>query len=108
VLSFVAQFIEEHGYSPSTREIAAACGHVSTNSANLMLHTLAREGFILMPPHGVARGIVLVDAAAKATENRERIELRNIRSSLDKLLSHDFSITEFANALHESFARCGL
>jgi SOS-response transcriptional repressor LexA len=108
VLSFLRSYIEAHGYSPSMREIAAGTGHVSTNGAKEMVEKLAREGYIIAPPKGTSRGIVLVDAEKQEFQGVERVELRNIRSALDGLLTHELNLAQFTQALTESFARCGL
>ena len=42
ILSYVNQFIQENGYSPSVREIGAAVGLRSTASVSYHLHTPQR------------------------------------------------------------------
>ena len=108
VLSFLRQYIEAHGYSPTLREIAAGVGITSTNGASEALRILAREGYIILPPKFTQRGVVLIDAAQPKFQSMERVELRNIRSALDGLLTHELNLAQFTQALTESFARCGL
>ena len=46
VLGFLREYIAEHGYGPSVREICAATGLRSTGSAHYHLKALARDGEI--------------------------------------------------------------
>lgn len=54
IVAFVAGYIEEHGYSPSLREIAAACGTGSNAVAAFHVDRLVRDGRITRKP-GIAR-----------------------------------------------------
>ena len=60
VLRFVRNFLQEHGYSPTVREIAKGCGWTSTNTPAYHLRNLEADGFLKMEP-GTARSIVLTE-----------------------------------------------
>ena len=54
IVAFVAGYIAENGFSPSLREIAAACGMGSNAVAEFHLDRLVRDGRITRKP-GIAR-----------------------------------------------------
>jgi hypothetical protein len=56
VLSFVRQFINEHGWPPTRKEIADALGFKSPNAAQEHLQRLAERGIVTLV-EGAARGI---------------------------------------------------
>ncbi len=58
VLAFVVGFREEHGISPTTREIRDGCGLSSSSVADYSLRVLAREGLMVRASRGIARGWV--------------------------------------------------
>ncbi len=62
IIAFVGRFVAEHGYSPSVREIAAACGVKSPSVAEFHVERLARDGRISRRP-GIARSIRLTSEA---------------------------------------------
>ena len=49
IVDYVNQFIQEHGYSPSVREIGAAVGLRSTASVSYHLQALQEKGLIQAP-----------------------------------------------------------
>lgn len=66
ILSFVRGHISEHGYAPSTREIAEAVGVASQVVVHTHLVRLAEQGYLTVTPR-VARGIVLTAKGRRAT-----------------------------------------
>lgn len=59
IIDYVNQFIAEHGYSPSVREIGAAVGLRSTASVSYHLQALQDKGLLLSPgSKGRKRAIV--------------------------------------------------
>lgn len=58
LLEFIKQYIDEHGYSPSYRDMVSAGIVSSTSVANYNLSILEREGSISRAP-GKARTIVV-------------------------------------------------
>lgn len=60
VLDFITQYIQEHGYSPSIREIGAAVGLKSTASVSYHLQQLREQGVLHLPSgKGIKRSISL-------------------------------------------------
>ena len=54
IVAFVGRYIYDNGYSPSLREIAAACGTGSNAVAAFHVDRLVRDGRITRKP-GIAR-----------------------------------------------------
>jgi len=61
ILSWIDRYTTEHGYAPSTRDIAAAHGIASTNGVNDHLVRLAKKGMITRSTMK-SRTVVLTDA----------------------------------------------
>jgi repressor LexA len=62
VLNFIREYLEEHGYPPSQREIGASLGGRSTNAVAETMQRLERDGFLVSTPR-VSRGIRLTGKA---------------------------------------------
>ena len=60
MLEFITDFVKEHPYPPSVREIQLGCGISSTSVVDYNLHILRREGYIKRSPD-ISRGIQLLD-----------------------------------------------
>jgi repressor LexA len=60
MLEFIRQFIEEHDYPPTIREIGAAVGISSTSVVNYNLDQLEKKGHIIRNRE-VSRGLRLTD-----------------------------------------------
>lgn len=60
MLEFISDFVKEHPYPPSVREIQMGCAISSTSVVDYNLHILRREGFIKRSPD-ISRGIELLD-----------------------------------------------
>ena len=59
ILEYVNQFLQEHGYAPSVREIGAAVGLRSTASVSYHIQALQDKGLLLSPGEkGRKRSIV--------------------------------------------------
>jgi repressor LexA len=59
ILEYVNQFVQEHGYAPSVREIGAAVGLRSTASVSYHIQALQDKGLLLSPgAKGRKRAIV--------------------------------------------------
>ena len=56
----IVDFIEEHGYPPSVRQLGKVLGLTSPDSVSKRLKAVEREGLITIAP-GVARGIIVKD-----------------------------------------------
>lgn len=60
VLNFIREFIEKHGFSPSTREIQEFFDFSSQNSAMNHINALAAKGYISRIP-GCSRTIRVIE-----------------------------------------------
>ncbi len=60
MLEFISNFVKEHPYPPSVREIQIGCSISSTSVVDYNLHILRREGYIKRSPD-ISRGIQLLD-----------------------------------------------
>ena len=60
MLEFISDFVKEHPYPPSVREIQIGCSISSTSVVDYNLHILRREGYIKRSPD-ISRGIQLLD-----------------------------------------------
>jgi sulfur relay (sulfurtransferase) DsrC/TusE family protein len=67
VLAFIKDFVGQHGYSPTVREIVVGVGLSSSSMANYWLGRLERDGRIRRTSR-VARSIVLVEAPVEVPE----------------------------------------
>ncbi len=63
MLEFIREFIRQHHYPPTIREIGAAVGISSTSVVNYNLNILEREGYIVRDRE-VSRGLKLVSPTA--------------------------------------------
>lgn len=61
-LTFIRQYVDANGYSPSYREIAKALGLKSSSGAYRLVHGLVDRGSVTILP-GRVRSIELVRAA---------------------------------------------
>ena len=62
MLAFIGDFIEEHQYPPTVRDIQAGCEISSTSVVDYNLHILQNQGHLRRLPE-VSRGIELLDGA---------------------------------------------
>src|SRR5437016_5090511 len=58
ILAFITEYMDEHGYPPSIREIGAAAGISSTSVVDYNLKALERDGLLRRDPE-VSRGLEL-------------------------------------------------
>jgi repressor LexA len=64
VLAYIREFIDDHDYPPTVREIQVGCGLSSTSVVKYNLESLERDGFIRLIPD-VARGIELLEPGGR-------------------------------------------
>lgn len=71
LLTFIAAFITEHGYSPSYREIMAGLNYTSVATVALHVNNLIKRGHLRKRDHS-ARSLEVVEAEepAKVTSNQ--------------------------------------
>ena len=60
ILEFIREFMDEHQFPPTVRDIQAGCDISSTSVVDYNLHILQREGHLKRLPE-VSRGIELLD-----------------------------------------------
>ena len=56
----IAEFIEEHGHSPTYRELASVSGNIAVSNVHRQVHALHESGHITML-QGQERSIAIVD-----------------------------------------------
>lgn len=61
LLEFIAEFIAEHGYSPSYREIMVGCNYTSVATVALHVNSLIKRGHLIKRDRS-ARSLEVVDA----------------------------------------------
>ena len=66
LLGFIEQFIAEHGYSPSYREIMGGLSYTSVATVALHVGNLIKRGHLVKRDHS-ARSLEVVNPAAEAT-----------------------------------------
>ncbi len=69
MLAFIREFVDEHGYPPSIRDIGAAVGISSTSVVDYNLRVLEREGH-LRRTRDVSRGLELLSDVGPARPTR--------------------------------------
>ncbi len=74
ILKFIADFTNEHGYSPTIREIGQAVGLRSNSTTAGYLDRMQKAGLISSSP-GSARSIRIVRKAETADELPESMQL---------------------------------
>ena len=68
ILSFIQEFLEEHQYPPTVRDIQGGCEISSTSVVDYNLRILQREGY-LKRQNEVSRGIELLGSARRTSPN---------------------------------------
>ena len=74
MLEFIKQFMSEHQFPPTVRDIQAGCEISSTSVVDYNLHILQRHGYLRRLPE-VSRGIELLGEHAAARTNVARIPI---------------------------------
>ena len=64
MLDFIADFMDEHQFPPTVRDIQAGCEISSTSVVDYNLQILQREGYLHRLPE-VSRGIELLDGVSR-------------------------------------------
>ncbi len=80
VLSFIAQFIGQHGYGPSYREIMRGCGYSTLSAVSLHVDALVHLGYLEKKERG-ARSLSLTQ---KAKAPKASIELEKQKAASPK------------------------
>ena len=69
ILAFINEYMDDHGYPPSIREIGAAAGISSTSVVDYNLRVLERDGY-LRRDREVSRGLGLKEGSEKYGRSR--------------------------------------
>lgn len=72
VLAYIEEHIAQYGFSPNLREIAAACGGLSTSTVARHITALGEEEAITYTP-GIARSITLGRRAPMVEDLRSAV-----------------------------------
>ncbi len=66
IFQFVCNFVDEHGYPPTVRDIQQACNVSSTSVVDYNLNILQREGYLRRSPE-ISRGIEILNGSKRRT-----------------------------------------
>lgn len=83
LLTFIEDFIAEHGYSPSYREIMAGTNHNSVATVALHVNSLIKRGHLAKRDRS-ARSLEVVKPSSQSTE--VRVELKQLKAAEEKWL----------------------
>ncbi len=87
LLKFLQEFIAEHGYSPSYREIMRGCNYTSVATVSLHINNLIKRGHVVKRGNS-ARSLEVVggvEESASATSNHKHELVKEIESRIKKL-----------------------
>jgi len=99
MLGFVEQFIGEHGYSPSYREIMAGLDYTSIATVALHVNNLIKRGHLKKRDHS-ARSLEVVQATESAKLTTNQIKAAEEKWLVQKV-DHFFAQAEQAANLEE-------
>ncbi|MBX4197602.1 hypothetical protein KW801_03560 [Candidatus Saccharibacteria bacterium] len=83
LLTFIEDFIAEHGYSPSYREIMAGTGHTSVATVSLHVNSLIERGHLKKRDRS-ARSLEVV--SPQAGQKPEELAPKQLKASEEKWL----------------------
>lgn len=86
-LKFIGQFIAEHGYSPSYREIMKGLEYTSVATVALHVNNLIKRGHIRKRDHS-ARSLEVIDSPAIATLPTNQIKPTEEKWLIEKIEHH--------------------
>lgn len=66
ILQFIGDFVDEHGYPPTVRDIQQACNISSTSVVDYNLNILQRESYLRRSPE-ISRGIEILNGSKRRT-----------------------------------------
>ncbi len=106
ILSYIGEFLDEHGYPPTVRDIQYACTISSTSVVDYNLRILEREGHIRRFPD-ISRGIEVLDGheGRRAQRNTTRVPLLGEIAAgqpIPVLASEDFNASDPMDTLEIS------
>lgn len=83
LMSYIEDFIAEHGYSPSYREIMAGTGHTSVATVSLHVNNLIKRGHLRKRDRS-ARSLEVVNPSHPGS--RVEVEPKQLRAAEEKWL----------------------
>src|SRR3954464_11520516 len=84
LLTFIEDFIAQHGYSPSYREIMAGTGHTSVATVSLHINNLIKRGHLAKRDRS-ARSLEVVNPSSKSS-GEVGVEPKQLKTSEEKWL----------------------
>lgn len=100
LLTYIEQFIGEHGYSPSYREIMAGCSYNSVATVALHVNSLIKRGHLIKRDHS-ARSLEVV-----AAESSNKLPTNVVKPKDEKWLvekvEHFFKVAESTRPIEQS------
>jgi repressor LexA len=87
LLSYLREFIAEHGYSPSYREIMNGCNYTSVATVALHINNLIKRGHVVKRDKS-ARSLEVVSGVAEATQatsNHKHELIKEVEERLKRL-----------------------
>jgi SOS-response transcriptional repressor LexA len=83
LLTFIEEFIGQHGYSPSYREVMSGTGHTSVATVSLHINNLIKRGHLRKRDRS-ARSLEVVKPTVKSTE--PEMAVKQLNASEEKWL----------------------
>jgi SOS-response transcriptional repressor LexA len=83
LLTFIEEFISQHGYSPSYREVMSGTGHTSVATVSLHINNLIKRGHLRKRDRS-ARSLEVVKPTVKSTE--PEMAVKQLNASEEKWL----------------------
>jgi SOS-response transcriptional repressor LexA len=87
LLQFLSEFIAEHGYSPSYREVMKGCNYTSVATVALHINNLIARGHVIKRDKS-ARSLEVVNGVVEsptATSNHKHELMKEIEARFEKL-----------------------
>ena len=100
LLRYIEQFVSEHGYSPSYREIMRGCDYNSVATVAVHINNLITRGHLKKRDHSARSLEVVADTAEKTTKPQVKITAANEKWLID-LVEHKFSELETVKKIEQ-------
>lgn len=92
LLAFIEDFIAEHGYSPSYREIMAGLNYTSVATVSLHVNSLIKRGHLRKRDYN-ARSLEVINPTTEAKVTTNKVAASEEKWLVDKI-EHQFRQTE--------------
>ncbi|HSX45331.1 MAG TPA: hypothetical protein VLF39_04490 [Candidatus Saccharimonadales bacterium] len=101
LLTFIEQFIGQHGYSPSYREIMAGCDYTSVATVALHVNSLIKRGHLRKRDYS-ARSLEVVTPTSESTKVSTNVVKAKDEKWLVEKVEHFFRTVETANPIEQA------